>query len=232
MSATQLRTFLEDNKVDLAGLINNLVTTGDIVVKHLPGLRQVLILYPYVVEGGFTVVSKTPGGDYDAHFVMVLTNDPPVCHEGYQSTHTRPPQDGSNRPMNTAAHCSEPGSTSNPRGAQHAPSNRPAASYRTPVAALRTRAQEIAAASPLWDGEVFNLAVTDFRERVMEVRVLVSARNSGHAFDLRCELREKLIDYIQRTYPDGLPKVRAQGVETQSVNASVASNGATRVMQS
>ena len=40
VTATELRTFLDDNKVHLAGLINNLVTTGDIVVKHLPGLRQ------------------------------------------------------------------------------------------------------------------------------------------------------------------------------------------------
>jgi phospholipid/cholesterol/gamma-HCH transport system substrate-binding protein len=135
VTATELRTFLDDNKVHLAGLINNLVTTGDIVVKHLPGLRQVLVLYPYVVEGGFTVVSKSPEtGLYDAHFGMVLTNDPPVCHSGYQSTDTRPPQDGSNRPMNVNARCTEPASKSDPRGAQNAPSNRPAAAYRPPVA--------------------------------------------------------------------------------------------------
>jgi phospholipid/cholesterol/gamma-HCH transport system substrate-binding protein len=135
VTATQLRLFLQDNKVHLASLINNLVTTGNIVVKHLPGLRQVLVLYPYVVEGGFTVVSKSPDtGLYDAHFGMVMTNDPPVCHNGYQSTDTRPPQDGSNRPMNTKAHCSEPASQSNPRGSQHAPANRPGAFYRVPVA--------------------------------------------------------------------------------------------------
>ena len=135
VTASQLRTFLDDNKVHLAGLINNLVTTGEIVVQHLPGLRQVLVLYPYVVEGGFTVVSKSPEtGLYDAHFGLVLTNDPPVCHNGYQSTDTRAPQDGSNRPMNVKAHCAEPASQSDARGAQHAPSNRPGASYRTPVA--------------------------------------------------------------------------------------------------
>jgi phospholipid/cholesterol/gamma-HCH transport system substrate-binding protein len=135
VTATQLRTFLEDNQVHLASLINNLVTTGDIVVKHLPGLRQVLVLYPYVVEGGFTVVSKSPEtGLYDAHFGMVLTNDPQVCHNGYQSTDTRAPQDGSNRPMNVNAHCAEPATQSDPRGAQNAPSNRPGAAYRSPVA--------------------------------------------------------------------------------------------------
>jgi phospholipid/cholesterol/gamma-HCH transport system substrate-binding protein len=135
VTATQLRRFLEDNKVHLAGLINNLVTTGNIVVKHLAGIRQVLIIYPYVVEGGFTVVSKSPEtGLYDAHFGMVLTQNPEVCHNGYQSTDSRPPQDGSNRPMNMQAHCAEPASQSNARGAQNAPSNRPAAKYRTPIA--------------------------------------------------------------------------------------------------
>jgi phospholipid/cholesterol/gamma-HCH transport system substrate-binding protein len=135
VTATELRRFLEDNQVHLAGLINNLVTTGDIVVKHLPGLRQVLVLYPYVVEGGFTVVSRSPEtGLYDAHFGMVLTNDPQVCHNGYQSTDTRPPQDGSNRHMNMQAHCAEPPTQSDPRGAQNAPSNRPGATYRTPIA--------------------------------------------------------------------------------------------------
>jgi phospholipid/cholesterol/gamma-HCH transport system substrate-binding protein len=105
------------------------------VVKHLAGIRQVLIIYPYVVEGGFTVVSKDPAtGLYDAHFGMVLTNNPVVCHNGYQSTDTRPPQDGSSRPMNFSAHCAEPASQSNARGAQNAPLNRPAAKYRTPIA--------------------------------------------------------------------------------------------------
>lgn len=135
VTATQLREFLQENKVHLASLINNLVTTGDIVVQHLAGLRQVLVLYPYVVVGGFTVVSKSPEtGLYDAHFGMVLTSNPPVCHGGYQGTRHRPPQDGANWKMNLNARCTEPGSQSNPRGAQHAPSNRPAARYRTPVA--------------------------------------------------------------------------------------------------
>jgi phospholipid/cholesterol/gamma-HCH transport system substrate-binding protein len=135
VTATQLRTFLADNRVHLASLIDNLVTTGDIVVKHLPGLRQVLIVYPYVVQGGFSVVSKSPEtGMYDAHFGLVLTNDPQVCHAGYESTDTRPPQDGSNRPMNTKAHCAEPAAQADARGAENSPANRPGAAYRAPVA--------------------------------------------------------------------------------------------------
>ncbi|MBI2246151.1 MAG: MCE family protein [Nocardioides sp.] len=131
-AATQLRTFLEDNEVDLGELFNNLVTTGDVVVKHLPGIEQILAIYPYVVEGGFTVVSKSPDtGLYDAHFGMIIT-DNPVCHHGYEGTDTRPPQDGSNRPMNTKAGCREPATMSNPRGPQNLP--RAGAAYRAPVA--------------------------------------------------------------------------------------------------
>jgi phospholipid/cholesterol/gamma-HCH transport system substrate-binding protein len=134
-AATQLRTFLEQNGVELGDLINNLVTTGDVVVKHLDGIKQVLVLYPYVVEGGFTVVSKTPEtGLYDAHFGMIMT-DQPICHHGYESTDARPPQDGSNRPMNVNARCEEPAAQSNARGAQNAPQRAPALYDGSPVIA-------------------------------------------------------------------------------------------------
>jgi phospholipid/cholesterol/gamma-HCH transport system substrate-binding protein len=135
VAATELRTFLEQNRVELGDLINNLVTTGDIVVRHLDGIKQILVLYPYVVEGGFTVVSKTPEtGLYDAHFGMILT-DQPVCHQGYEGTDTRPPQDGSNRPMNLDARCEEAASHTSARGAQHAPERAPTAYTDQPVVA-------------------------------------------------------------------------------------------------
>ena len=131
-TATQLRTFLEQNQVDLGELINNAVTTGEVVVRHLPGIEQILVIYPYVVEGGFTVVSKSPETRlYDAHFGMVLTTNP-VCHHGYESTDTRPPQDGSDRPMNVQAGCRESATQSNARGPQNL--HRAGAAYRAPVA--------------------------------------------------------------------------------------------------
>jgi small-conductance mechanosensitive channel len=80
--------------------------------------------------------------------------------------------------------------------------------YTLPVSALRRKVQEIAAASPLWDGRVVAVQVTDFRENVMEMRILVSAASAPKVFDLRCEVREKLIEFIQRDYPQALPKVR------------------------
>ncbi|RYB93477.1 MCE family protein [Nocardioides oleivorans] len=120
LGANELRTFLEDNEVELGDLINNLVTTGEVVVKHLDGIEQLLVIYPYVVEGSFTVVSKSPGtGLYDAHFGLVLTQDPTVCHAGYEGTDRRPPQDGSDRPMKEDTRCTAPASETNARGAQN-----------------------------------------------------------------------------------------------------------------
>ena len=130
LGANELRVFLEDNEVQLGELINNLVTTGEVVVKHLDGVEQVLVLYPYVVEGGFTVVSKSPGtGLYDAHFGMVMTDTPHVCLAGYEGTDRRSPLDGSNAPMNENARCTEPASKSNARGAQNIQSPRAATGW-------------------------------------------------------------------------------------------------------
>jgi phospholipid/cholesterol/gamma-HCH transport system substrate-binding protein len=132
VSANELRSFIEENEVDLSSLLNNLVTTGEVVVRHLDGVEQILVLYPYVVEGGFSVVSYDKDDkSYNAHFGMVLT-DHALCHRGYEGTDRREPKDGSNRPLKTGTRCTEPPTQSNARGAQNAP--RAPAGYRAPVA--------------------------------------------------------------------------------------------------
>jgi phospholipid/cholesterol/gamma-HCH transport system substrate-binding protein len=129
----ELRDFIEANRVELGSLFNNLVTTGNVIVRHLDGIKQVLVIYPYVVEGGFTVVSKSPDtGLYDAHFGMIITDTKP-CLKGYEGTDKRLPSNGDNRPMNEDARCEEPPTVSNPRGAQNAP-RRAAPGYDAPVA--------------------------------------------------------------------------------------------------
>jgi small-conductance mechanosensitive channel len=80
--------------------------------------------------------------------------------------------------------------------------------YAAPVAAMRAKLEEIARGSPLWDGKVVNLAVTDLSERTMHVRCLVGARNSGEAFDLRCEVREKMVAWLVEEHPQALPRER------------------------
>ncbi|HET8602545.1 MAG TPA: MlaD family protein [Marmoricola sp.] len=138
-TASELRTFLEQNRVDLGELINNLLTTGEVQVRHLKAIRQLLVIYPYAVAGGFTVTAPAPGGGYDARFGMVLTNNPPVCHHGYEGTDRRSPYDRANRPMYTKAHCAEPATQSDARGAQHAPNGRTGVAYRAPVATYDAR---------------------------------------------------------------------------------------------
>jgi len=133
-TANQLRSFLEKNKVDLGELINNVVTTGEVTGRHVNGTEMILVVYPYVVAGGYTVVGKDPQtGLYDAHFGLIMTQDPPVCHHGYEGTDRRGPHDTANRPMYTGAHCAEPQGVSNARGAQWAPRGRAGAAYRAPV---------------------------------------------------------------------------------------------------
>jgi small-conductance mechanosensitive channel len=80
--------------------------------------------------------------------------------------------------------------------------------YRAPVGRIREKFTEIVKQSTLWDGKVVNLSVTDARERTMELRCLMSASSAGNAFELRCLVREKLIDFLQREHPEALPTQR------------------------
>lgn len=80
--------------------------------------------------------------------------------------------------------------------------------YTIPVSVVRKKVEEIVAASPLWDRRVVAVQVTDFRENVMEIRILASSSSAPKVFDIRCEVREKLVEFVQREYPQALPKVR------------------------
>lgn len=84
------------------------------------------------------------------------------------------------------------------------------ADYTAPVAAMRSKLEEIVKASPLWDRQVVNLAVTDFKDDTMEVRMLMSAGTAGRAFDLRCAVREQMIGWLQQEHPHALPRRRAE----------------------
>lgn len=82
--------------------------------------------------------------------------------------------------------------------------------YRAPLDAMREELDRILRASPYWDGRVKVLQVTEAREHTIEIRALASAADASLAWDLRCELREKLIQFLQRNYPESLPRVRAE----------------------
>jgi small-conductance mechanosensitive channel len=80
--------------------------------------------------------------------------------------------------------------------------------YRAPLDQMRAKLEEIVKASPKWDRDVVNLQVSDLTERSMQVRCLASARNSGDTWDLRCEIREKMIAFLRSEHPYALPQGR------------------------
>ena len=80
--------------------------------------------------------------------------------------------------------------------------------FTVPSAELREKLEEIARASRLWDGRVVALQVTDFKESTMEIRMLVSASTAPRTFDFRCEVRKKMIAFVQQRYPEALPRIR------------------------
>ncbi|HXB10024.1 MAG TPA: mechanosensitive ion channel domain-containing protein [Puia sp.] len=81
--------------------------------------------------------------------------------------------------------------------------------YTTPLDPLRAELARLLENNPLWDHRVKVLQVTNASERTIEVRALMSAASSGNAFDLRCDIREGLITFIQQHYPECLPVTRA-----------------------
>ena len=82
------------------------------------------------------------------------------------------------------------------------------ADYTVDVPSLRTEQTRILATNPLWDGQVDVVQITDTTERTVVIRSLVSAANSPNAWDLRCDLREKLILWLQQNQPGALPRQR------------------------
>ena len=93
--------------------------------------------------------------------------------------------------------------------------------YTIPFDALREELTRILRASRYWDGRVNAVQVTDAKEQTIEVRALASAADASLAWDLRCEIREQLIAFVQRNHPQSLPRV-ARGVRSASCRRGVA----------
>ncbi len=84
------------------------------------------------------------------------------------------------------------------------------ADYTVSVKRLREELTRVLEGSPYWDKKVNVLQVTNASERAVELRALMSAANSPAAWDLRCEVREKLIEFLQKEYPHSLPRARVE----------------------
>jgi small-conductance mechanosensitive channel len=82
--------------------------------------------------------------------------------------------------------------------------------YSLPLDETRKALKAIIETHPLWDKRFWNLQVTDATEKTMQIRVLATSADSSKSWDLRCDIREKLIAYIQKNHPQSLPQFRAQ----------------------
>lgn len=82
--------------------------------------------------------------------------------------------------------------------------------YTAPLGPLRREFDRILEESPYWDRKVKVLQVTDAKEHTLELRALASAADASTAWDLRCEVREKLVEFLQKNYPESLPRLRAE----------------------
>ena len=84
------------------------------------------------------------------------------------------------------------------------------ADYTVPVGEVRKALTGILNESEYWDKKVDVLQVTNATEKTVELRALMSAENSSIAWSLRCQVREKLLDYLQKNHPQCLPKTRVE----------------------
>lgn len=82
--------------------------------------------------------------------------------------------------------------------------------YTVPVDAVREEFRRILKDHPLWDGKVCVVQVTEAGDRSVELRLLLSTADASSGWDLRCEVRERMLDFLQREYPAALPRVRAE----------------------
>lgn len=82
--------------------------------------------------------------------------------------------------------------------------------YAIPLDTLRAELERVVMSSPLWDRRVVKMHVTNATEKSLEIRALMSAANSSDMWELRCFVRERLIEFIRTNCPGSLPKVRLE----------------------
>ncbi|HEX7368692.1 MAG TPA: mechanosensitive ion channel family protein [Rhodanobacteraceae bacterium] len=94
------------------------------------------------------------------------------------------------------------------------------ADYTVPIQAVRDELERILKADELWDGFAWSLDVTNLTEHVVEMRAMVSAANAGNTVNLRRHVREKLVTFLQKNYPECLPRTRVELTSTPRDNES------------
>lgn len=80
--------------------------------------------------------------------------------------------------------------------------------FSAPVDAMRAELSRMLGGMPLWDKQVAALQVTDASHQALQIRILVSARTAGQAFDLRCQVREAMMAFLRDNHPEAMPLMR------------------------
>src|SRR5438552_3410867 len=88
--------------------------------------------------------------------------------------------------------------------------------YQAPMGELRKELKRLVQDNPKWDKRVCGLQVTDTKEHVIEVRALISGSDPAKLGDLRCEVREGLIQFLVHNYPESLPRSRNVNVDDEA----------------
>lgn len=123
-SAALVDAVVGENEEDLTELLGNLTSSVEPLSRRTAGLQAIYILYPYLVQGSYSVVDKGPDGRYDASFGLVLTPSPKACEAGYTAAE-RPPEDRTTQELDVATDCTDPDLV--PRGSRTSSVNRPPA---------------------------------------------------------------------------------------------------------
>lgn len=113
-TAATLDEVVDENAEDLTSLLDNLSVAGKPLLENKIGLQSILVLYPYLLQGSFSVVAPSDEeGEYDAHFGLVLTPTPHTCSyyedgpgSGYRER--RDPADVERREFDTSIDCTLP----------------------------------------------------------------------------------------------------------------------------
>lgn len=92
--------------------------------------------------------------------------------------------------------------------------------YSAPIEKMRRKLNEFLNASAYWDRRVAALQVVEAEERTLKIRALMSAKNSAAAWDLRCQIREQMITWLQKEHPEALPRVRIEQHSHGKTNGS------------
>jgi hypothetical protein len=88
--------------------------------------------------------------------------------------------------------------------------------YSVPVAELRAEFERYVKQHPLWSGEGMGLQVTDWSAEAMQLRCLVTCRNSSDGFNFGCDIREHMVTFVQQRYPQSFPTRRYLSCERKA----------------